>query len=434
VNAGLTVAALGTGEGKTLVALGLARALARANYTVAPFKAGPDYLDARLYQAACGSRAINVDLWLDGEPRVTRALAAARERGCAVVLEGMMGLFDGDDAGETSTAHIAAAAGLPVVLVADGWRMSQSAAAAALGAMQMHPRVRIAGLILNRAGGASHAAAVRRACESAGVRFLAWLPHDPAWTLPERALGLDVRTLRPGDALLDAVADALDAQIDLGAWFGPPCAVADDAAANGGNGGPVVAYADDDALWFTYPQTLAALHAAGAHPVPFSPLHDATLPPRTAALWLGGGYPETHARELSENRAMRDQVCDAHASGVAIYAECGGMMYLGRSLATSDGVFPMAGVVRCHSTMADPRLTIGYRELRATRDSLLDRAGDAVRAYEFHYARAQVDELPAYEGAGDRGAWRERLVAGFAHRRFFTGDAVICRFVESLRS
>jgi cobyrinic acid a,c-diamide synthase len=429
---GIAVAALGTGEGKTLVGLGLARALQRSGYTVAPIKSGPDYIDARLYEAACGVRARNVDLWLDGPARVAEAFARERERGAAVVLEGMMGLFDGDDEGQSSTAHLCALAELPVVLVVDGWRMSQSAAAAALGAAAMTPRVRIAGVVLNRCGGEAHARAVRAACEAHGVRLLATLPFDAAWSLPERALGLDVRAMHPQSAMLDAVADALLAQLDLREWFGvsAPVAPQRDEPANG----PVIAYADDDALWFTYPQTLDALRAAGAHPVPFSPLHDTALPPRTAALWLGGGYPETHAAALSANEAMRAAVADAANAGVPIYAECGGLMYLLDAIETREGTYRMAGVLRGRSSIAQPRLTIGYRMLRATRDSLFDRAGDEVRGYEFHYASAAVEEARAYEGAGDGGAWRERLLAGFVHRRFFPGDAASCRFVESLSS
>ncbi len=433
MDAALTVAALGTGEGKPLGALGVTRALSRAGYGGAAFKAGPDYLDARLYEAACGTRAVNLDLWLDGRARVCSALERAHARGCAVVVEGMMGLFDGDDEGATSTAHIAAAADLPVVLVVDGWRMSQSAAAAVLGASHMHPRVRVAGAILNRAGGAAHANAVRRGCESVGGPCLAWIPDDPAWPLPERALGIDVRAVHAGDTAIDAVAQSLAEQMDLATWFGDVREARPDAR-NDGAGGPVIAYADDDALWFTYPQTLEALRASGAHPVPFSPLRDAKLPYGTQAVWLGGGYPEAHACELSENHAMRAQIRDAAAANLPIYAECGGMMYLAQWLQTDEGRYPMAGVLRGGSTIARPRLTIGYRELRASRDSILDRAGDAVRAYEFHYAQATFDEPPAYDGAGDRGAWRERLVAGFAHRRFFPGDSNVCRFVESSRT
>ena len=196
----------------------------------------------------------------------------------------------------------------------------------------------------------------------------------------------------------------------------------------------MIAVAEDEAFWFTYPQTLDALHAAGARTAPFSPLADAALPPQTQAIWLGGGYPETHAAQLSQNEPMRAQIASAHARGVPIYAECGGMMYLAESLETREGRFAMCGVLRGGTSIAQPTLTIGYREFTAARDSLLDRAGDAIRAYEFHYASANLREQPAYEGTGDRGAWQERVLASFAHRRFFPGDSPSCRFVASLHS
>jgi cobyrinic acid a,c-diamide synthase len=428
----MAVSALGTGEGKTLVGLGLARALSRAGYTVAPFKAGPDYLDARLYEAACGLRATNVDLWLDGVDRVRGALARAHAHGAAIVLEGMMGLFDGDDHGDGSTAHIASACDIPVLLVVDGWRMSQSAAAAALGAAQMHPRVRIAGVVLNRAGGDAHVRAVRDACASVGIALLAALPFDARWTLPERALGLDVRALAADAPMLDEVADALVAQLDMEALFGAPQTVAPQRVAQAD--GPVIAVAADEALWFTYPQTLDALAAAGARPVPFSPLRDRRLPAGTRALWLGGGYPESHALALSQNVALHGAIRAAIDDGALVYAECGGMMYLASSLETAEGTYPMLGVLRGTTSIASPRLTIGYRALQARCDSILDVAGDLVRGYEFHYAQAAIDEANAYEGGGDRGVWRERLLAGFVHRRFFEGDPTICRFVAALRS
>src|SRR5579872_478101 len=425
------VSTAGTGEGKTLVALALTHALAADGYDVAPFKVGPDFIDAKLYEQSCGQRARNLDLWLDGETRVLTELQRAHERGAAIVLEGMMGLHDGDDEGATSTAHIAAAADIPVVLVIDGWRVSQTAAAIALGCASMAPRVHLLGVILNRCGGASHADAVRRACANVGIELLATLPYDATWTMPERHLGLDVRNTTPMRTAIEAAAEILRRQIDLRAIFGEPQPSSPHAGPP--VHGPTIAHADDDALWFTYPQTLEALRAAGANCVAFSPLRDASLPPNTAGVWLGGGYPEAHGAALARNVTLRREIATLAAEGSPIYAECGGMMYLAQELETPDGCFPMVGALRGRTSIASPALHIGYRKARATRDSVLDDAGTAFHAYEFHYATGALDELPAYECETDRGAWRPNILASFLHRRFFVGDATIARFVERAR-
>ena len=427
----LGIVAIGTGEGKTLVALGLARLLARLGYGVAPFKVGPDYLDASLYAHAGGTPARNLDLYLDGPQRVHSELQRARDRKSAIVIEGMMGLFDGDDRGETSTAHILAQNDVPAIVVIDGWRMSQTAAAVLAGCAAIAPHVRIAGAILNRCGGGAHERAVRIACERAGFRLLATLSYDAEFIMPERHLGLDVSKLAGIAPMLDRVADALSEQIDVREFYSGPVAmpktrprIAD---------GPVIAYADDEALSFTYPQTLDALAAIGKL-VAFSPLRDAALPQGTRGVWLGGGFPELYASQLAENESMRAALRDAVESGMPVYAECGGMMLLARSIETRDGVFPMAGALRIDVSIASPKLVIGYRELTAHADNVLDEQDEHFRAYEFHYASAKSEEPLAYRGDGDRGALRGNTLASFIHRRFFEGDPSICRFIERCAS
>ncbi|HVA34057.1 MAG TPA: cobyrinate a,c-diamide synthase [Candidatus Baltobacteraceae bacterium] len=425
----LAIVAAGTGEGKTLVALALSRTLKDAGYTVAPFKSGPDYLDARLYEAACGVRARNADLWLDSRDAVRQAFSRAHSRGAAIVVEGMMGLFDGDDAGATSTAHLLSALQIPALLVVDGWRMSQSAAALAIGCASVEPRVELFGVVLNRCGGASHARAVAAACERVGIPLIATLPHRAQWSIPERHLGLDVRRLDEAARIAGEMAAELAPQLELQRWFGAPRPQQEEEVCAQGSG-PVVAVAYDEALWFTYPETVEALQAAGARVVSFSPLRDRGLPTQTRGLWLGGGYPEEHAAELAANVAMRAAVAQAVASGMPVYAECGGLMFLGRELETRAGRFPMCGALDGTTSTAAPALKIGYRRTRAVRDSVLD-CGDAqLRGYEFHYASGAFDEQPAYDGDGDTGVWRENVVASFLHRRFFAGKETTCRFVR----
>jgi cobyrinic acid a,c-diamide synthase len=430
VHTAVGVSAIGTGEGKTLVALGLSRALARAGYAVAPFKVGPDYLDAQLYVHACGQRARNLDLWLDGRERVSDELDRAAARRAVGVIEGMMGLFDGDDRGETSSAHVFSERRVPVIIVVDGWRMSQSAAAVALGCAHASPRVEVLGVVLNRCAGESHERAVRSACEREGIPLLATLPYDARFVMPERHLGINVPAVCGLSDTLDLVADLLTEQLPLAALFGEPQHTS--AVQDPSHTGPIVAYADDDALSFTYPQTLDAL-ADIANAVPFSPLRDRTLPPGTAAIWLGGGYPEAHAERLSSNTSLLAELRDAAASGVPVYAECGGMMLLAKTLESPEGQFPMAGVLDIDVSIAQPRLVIGYREMAADGNSVLDRDGDAIRGYEFHYASARYAEAAAYRGKSDPGARRGRTLAAFIHRRFHPGDQTLCRFIDSVR-
>ncbi|HET9393216.1 MAG TPA: cobyrinate a,c-diamide synthase [Candidatus Rubrimentiphilum sp.] len=426
----LVVAAAGTGEGKTLVGLALAALLARRGIPVQPFKIGPDYIDARLYENVCGRAARNVDLWLDGAERVRSHVGATA--GSVALLEGMMGLFDGDTMGDTSTAHVAALLDAPVLLVIDLWRMSQSAAAIALGCSQMLPRVHIAGVILNRVGGAAHESAVRRAFTAIGVPVVAVLPNRIEWKIPERHLGLDLERVQGVATIAEDVADVLADQIDPVFFPQPREQVPGPGERLTTRRGPSprIAVADDSALWFTYPETIEALEHAGAQIARFSVLRDSNLPAGAHGLWLGGGYPESHVGELAANEAMRRSIASAIDAGLPVYAECGGMMYLAGELETHDGVFPMCGALRGRTSIAQPRLHIGYRRAQALHDSVCDERGDDLKAYEFHYASESLSEEAAYSLEDSRtGAWRPHVLASFLHRHFLAGDAAVERFV-----
>ncbi|TAM60924.1 cobyrinate a,c-diamide synthase [bacterium] len=429
------VSAPGTSQGKTLVATALCAALTRTGHTVQAYKVGPDYIDASLYRRVCGRPAYNVDLWLDGEAGVLRHVRRTRGHADALVFEGMMGLFDGDDEGETSTARVATLLDIPVILVLDLWTCSQTAAALALGCFQYDPRLRPAGVILNRTGGERHARTVRQACERAGLRVLATVPHDPAFNAGERQLGLDPAAVEERAPAIERLAEYLGEQLPLDELFPAGKHVqAGEAAADDCGVPPVpIAFAHDDAFWFTYAESHEALRAAGAQPVAFSPLHDRTLPAGVRGLWIGGGYPELHAQALEANPAMRHAIADAVRSGLPTYAECGGLMYLAERLKTADGCYTMAGVLRGSTSMIQPRLRIGYRHARTLVQTPLDPANCALRGYEFHYASNRLHEAPAYafDVGGHDGAHRPNLLAAFLHRHFLPGDAAITRFVAA---
>jgi cobyrinic acid a,c-diamide synthase len=297
------------------------------------------------------------------------------------------------------------------------------------------PLVRHAGAILNRIGGPSHADAVKAACARAGIEVLAAIPHRESYAFPERRLGLDRASFERSAVTIDRVAAELAAQLDVEALLAaatpsqplPPAVVAAAISRH-----TRVAYAEDDAFWFTYPETLDALRAAGAEVVPFSPLADRDLPRDAGAIWIGGGYPEDHARQLESNAPLRRALREAVDDGIPVYAECGGLMYLAEELRTADGVFAMAGAIEGATSMAEPRLHIGYREATVASSSPFDSAGTVVRGYEFHYATPLLrSPMPAYVHAGGAdGAVRGNCVAAFLHRHFLPGDAAVEHFVR----
>jgi cobyrinic acid a,c-diamide synthase len=428
----LVVSAAGTGAGKTLVAMALCAALRDAGLRVGAYKTGPDYIDARLYASVLGAPAHNLDLWLDGEEGVRRHISATAGDADILVIEGMMGLFDGDDEGATSTAKLARTLDATVLTVLDTWT---GAAAVTLGLRAYDPAVRHVGVILNRVGGTSHASAVRAACARADIEVLAAIPTRDEYRLPERTLGLDRVAFAARAAVVERLAAELATQLDLRALV---------AAASGASlpgttparrlpARARVAYADDAAFWFTYPETLDPLRDAGAELVPFSPLHDRDLPRDIGALWIGGGYPEDHAAALEANSALRAAVRDAVMSGMPAYAECGGLMYLAETLHTASGSHAMVGAVAGATSIAESRLHLGYRLATVATPSPLDDAQSQVRGYEFHYATPMLAPAsPAYSvGDASDGAVYGNCVAAFLHRHFLPGDPAINRYVAA---
>lgn len=423
------VSGAASGVGKTMIALALCRAMARRGLSVQPFKLGPDYIDARFYRTAANRPAHNLDLWLDGPDAVRSAVDDVDAD--VVVCEGMMGLFDGAADGSASSAAIARAIGARIVLVIDCRAASQTAAAVALGLASFDPSLDVAGAILNRVASDRHEKSVRDAFARTSIPVLAAVRTNATYAMPERRLGLDAEALERRFDAVDRLATELESQLPP-AMF-PAKSIAAARARAGVTAAPRcrVAFAHDDAFWFTYAETRLALEAAGAEIVPFSPLADAALPPDVDAVWLPGGYPEHHAQRLSRNASMRADVARIAARGAPVYGECGGAMYLLDELETADGAFPMAGVVRGRTSMTAARLHLGYREGSARTDGPLDRAGDPVRGHVFHYCTVAIAEPTAAYALDDgpEGGVRDNVAASFLHRRFLPGSPAIERFV-----
>lgn len=412
------IAAPASGQGKTTVATGLMAALRRRGLAVSGHKVGPDYIDPGYHQLATGRRGRNLDPFLQGEQRVVPLLlhgAAADGPADIAVVEGVMGLLDGavGRAGFASTAHVARLTRTPVLLVVDVSGASRSIAALVHGFATFDPQLVIAGVILNKVGSATHEAEIREAVAATGVPVLGALPRDAALDTPSRHLGLVPAAERATAArrTVDALAAHVAAGIDLEAVLTTarrvpalPGPAWDPAAEVGGRTvDATIAVASGPAFTFRYAETDELLTAAGVRLAPFDPLHAPELPDDTAALYLGGGFPEVYAAGLADNRPLRHAVASAVRAGLPVVAECAGLLYLTREL---DGA-PMTGVLDVRARMTE-RLTLGYREARALADSALTDAGDLITGHEFH--RTQVEPGPAATAA-----WRFRPRPSVAH-------------------
>jgi cobyrinic acid a,c-diamide synthase len=387
----LVVAGTHSGVGKTTVATGLLAALRRAGERPAGAKVGPDFIDPGYHALACGRPPRNLDPWLCGAAAVA-PLAARAGRGAGIlVVEGVMGLFDGaGDGTPSSTADVAVMLGAPVLLVVDASAMSSSVAALVHGFATFDPKVRVAGVVLNRVGSEGHETLLREALAPTGVPVVGSLRRDDALEWRDRHLGLVpvAERLPQVSAAMDLLADRVSAGVDLEAVAAlarsaPPLAAGEVTVPSPGP--PFeVAVAAGKAFTFTYTDTLEALEAAGGTVVPFDPLSDREVPPGAEALLIGGGFPEIHAAALAENRPLLDDVHRRVSRGLPTWAECGGLLLLCEEL---DGR-RMAGVVPATGRMTG-RLTLGYREVTAERGSPLGPAGTSFRGHEFHYSTVE---------------------------------------------
>ncbi|GJD75879.1 cobyrinate a,c-diamide synthase [Methylobacterium goesingense] len=389
---GLLVAAPRSSSGKTTVTLALMRALARRGLAVRGAKCGPDYIDPAFHQAATGHPSFNLDSFAMPEPMLDAVAALAAASADLVVAEGSMGLFDGIVAPEGRTganADIAARYGWPVLLVLDVSGAAQSAAALALGCRAYDPRIRIAGVILNKVASARHRRLVETGLNRIGMPVLGALMRDASLVLPERHLGLvQARETSDLEDRLNRLADLAEAGLDLDAIL----AVAAGAAPAPGAGllprppGQRIAIASDAAFSFLYPHMAAGWRAAGAELVPFSPLADE--PPRADcdACWLPGGYPELHAGQLAQARRFLDGL-RAFAQDRPVHGECGGYMVLGESLEDAAGVtHAMAGLLPVATSYKARRLHLGYRVATLLAEGPLGGTGARLVGHEFHYA------------------------------------------------
>lgn len=393
---GLLIAAPSSGAGKTTVTLGLLRALRKRGVSLASAKSGPDYIDPQFHRAALGKDCVNLDAWAMSEGQLS-ALASQAQSDFLIV-EGAMGLFDGSaEAGSGSAADLAATLELPVLLVVDCARMSQSVAALVQGFAQYRPDVAIKGVILNNTGSARHALMIQAALEKIAMPVLGVLPRVKRLSHPSRHLGLvQAQERQDLEDFLDQAGELIAGHVDLDGIL----EIAGDVAskAEGQSVPPLgqrIAIARDQAFAFVYPHLLDAWQRAGAEVTFFSPLRNDAPAPNADAVYLPGGYPELHAGTLSGAAAFLAGLRYAAKAGALIYGECGGYMVLGNGLVDADGRnHKMAGLLPLETSFANPRRHLGYRLIDATNGPLRGR----YRAHEFHFSEAlREDGDPLFE-------------------------------------
>jgi cobyrinic acid a,c-diamide synthase len=390
---GLLIAAPRSGSGKTTVTLGLMRALRQRGLRIQAAKCGPDYIDPAFHAAATGRSGLNLDSWAMQAALLHALIGDASTDTDLILCEGLMGLFDGVpiEAGRSgSSADIAAAFGWPVILVLDVSGQSQSAAALALGCASYDPRLKIAGVVLNRIGSTRHQLLATQAIEAIGLPVLGALRRAPEITLPERHLGLvQAEETQELDLILDRLAGFIETQIDLDRLLESALPTRSEASAETialRPPGQKIAIARDEAFSFLYPHMLAGWRSAGADFSFFSPLADEAPPRDCDVCWLPGGYPELHAGRIAAATHFLDGL-RSFASTRRVHGECGGYMVLGAGLIDAQGTrHEMAGLLGIVTSFAKRKLTLGYRDAELMRDCTLGASGSHVRGHEFHYA------------------------------------------------
>lgn len=426
----IIIAAPQSSSGKTIVTLGILRALRRRGLRVRSFKVGPDYIDPAFHARASGEPTYNVDSWAMRFETLAGLVEATGHGMDLVVGEGVMGLFDGATDGTGSTADIAALFGLPVILVVDVSGMGASVAALVDGFRRHREDVDVAGVVFNRAGSPAHADLLARATfEQVSTPVLGSIRRDAGLALPSRHLGLVQAVEHAGlEELLEHAATVVEESLDLDRLvrLAKPPTVS--ILGRGGRPlpplGQAIAVARDEAFAFAYDAVLEAWRRDGASLHPFSPLADEPPPPEADAVFLPGGYPELHAGRLAANHRFLGGLRRAAERGAFVYGECGGYMALGRALIDREGhAHQLAGLLPVVTSFAAPRLHLGYRQIELLTACALGGRGQLYRGHEFHYAAEVERGGPALFGTkcargqdlGEQGCRSGSVAGSFLH-------------------
>ena len=446
-----------SGCGKTTIVLGLLAALIRRGYRVASFKIGPDFIDPGHHTRVAGTVSRNLDGWMLSDV-YNRDTFMTHARSVAVaVVEGVMGLFDGRNGKSEvgSTAEMAKQLGLPVLLVVNARSMARSAAALVQGFENFDRELSFAGVLFNNIGSSRHLEYLKEAL-TGHVRMpcIGGIPRREAISIPERHLGLYTQADHfLSESSVSQLAALLEENIDLDAFLQhlrdcrgfKTAAEAEPAALETRDERVRIGVANDNAFCFYYQDNLDLLAAAGADIVFFSPLKDTRLPADLDGLYLGGGYPELYAQQLTRNSLMRACIKSRCDTGMPIYGECGGMMYLGVAITDLEGRrHPMTNCFPLETRMLPRLKALGYREVRLIRDGILGRAGQTIRGHEFHYSEiakqnAAVETVYHVAGRSTGALFREgylvnRTLGSYVHLHFGSRRSAAPAFVDSCRA
>lgn len=450
----LVIAGTHSGVGKTTVTLALLSAFRAQGRQVQPFKVGPDFIDPGHHHLASGRESRNVDGWMLGAVLNRTIFQEAAQDADLSIIEGMMGLFDGSSPTQEigSTAEIAKQLNASVLLVVDGSAMARSAAAIVYGYAKFDPALHIAGVIFNRIKSDGHYQLLKEAVEKeTNVPVVGYIRPDSDLTIPDRHLGL--RTMLEGkdstfySSLGQAAATTLDLDCIEQLAQASPEWVVSLTSLGPKRVEPVrkpvrIGVAYDPAFCFYYPDNLALLEQVGGKLVRFSPMHD-TKSPDVEVLYLGGGYPEIYASVLQQNTAMRACIREFVRQGGIVYAECGGLMYLSRTLRDFDGkMYDMVGIIPGDAVMSRTHMTLGYRELTLTQSGLLGEKGMRIRGHEFHYSHLEnlgdvdyvgrITDARGIDCRGD-GIIVNNVVALYTHLHFASHPQVPLALIQTVR-
>lgn len=383
----LLISAIASGSGKTTVTLGLLRALRNRGLSVQPFKCGPDYIDTKYHVLAAGNESVNLDLFLSSESHMKYLYRKYSSGEDVCITEGVMGLFDGYDRINGSSAQIAEKLDIPVILVLNAKSMAYSAAALLYGFKNFSDRVNVAGVIFNFVASESHYNFLKDACHDVGLEPLGYLPKNTDIEIPSRHLGLNIDEQYRFDDFADKAADLIEKHIDIDKLLSitvrrqPHIEVAKET--NVPLQGLRISVARDAAFNFMYHENIEYLKRIGTVSY-FSPLSDKQLP-ESDFVYLPGGYPELYLTELSSNRTMQDSIRRYIEAGGKALAECGGMMYLSSSISDENGTeYPMVNIFDQKATMENMRLKLGYRQFEYN--------GLSLKGHEFHYSSIKSEQ------------------------------------------
>ncbi|MBK3493712.1 cobyrinate a,c-diamide synthase [Viridibacillus sp. YIM B01967] len=444
----LVIAGTGSGVGKTTFTIGIMAALQKKGFQVQGFKCGPDYIDPSYHTAVTGRISRNLDSWMFEHETVKELMARASEGADISIIEGVMGFYDGksplNDAG--STAEISVITDSPVLLIVNCASMARSVAAIVKGFQTLSSKPNIIGVIANQVGSINHYKIVQAAIEQeCGIPVLGYLKRENGIDIPSRQLGL-IPAIERGElnTFFDQLASLISETVDIDKLYDLAKTsdipyISSELFDQRPDRGVTIAVAKDAAFNFYYEENLELLRAHGASLVFFSPLNGETVPENVDGLYIGGGFPEEFAAQLSTKEAVKNSIRHAVQSGMPTLAECGGFMYLTESITNTAGeTYSMAGLIPGTVQMQQKLAALGYREIFGTPNNFLIGDNQLAKGHEFHYSTFTASEeiQPAYETIGRFGKKAEgylkgNLVAGYTHFHFVSNPAVVEQWINA---